>query len=184
MKIKTNNIFPEVVTVENNYFEDSRGSFFKVFEDAQFLEFDIDLKIKQINISNTDTKGTFRGLHFQYPPYSEIKGIQCISGEILDVFVDIRKDSKTYLQHGFERLNKDKKQILILPKGFAHGFITLTDKVTLLYLHDQPYVTGYEGGLNIYDPKLNIKLPEEILLISDRDKNHSFINNEFNLKNI
>ena len=99
---------------------------------------------------------------------------------MLDVFVDLRINSKTYLKHGFERLSLDKKQILLLPKGFAHGFITLTDKVSLLYLHDQAYVSGSEGGLNIYDPALNIKLPEEIKILSDRDKNHPFINDNFN----
>jgi len=173
-------IFPDVLILENNLFVDQRGSFLKIFDELQFSEFGIDFKIKQINISNTEKKGTFRGLHFQFPPFAESKGIQCISGEILDYFVDIRTSSKTYLKYGYVKLNKDQKKILILPKGFAHGFLTLTDNVSLIYLHNQPYKSENEGGLNIYDPSIDIKLPNKINIISDRDKNHLFINEMFN----
>ncbi len=168
-----------VYVVELNPFLDQRGSFVRNFCKNEFKEIGLNKEIVQINHSLTKNKGAFRGLHFQKPPYSEIKIIRCIKGSVYDVVVDIRKDSPTFLQHFAVNLNENEYKMIVIPEGCAHGFQSLEENCELIYLHTAFYEPDHEGGLNIDDPKLNIELPLPITEISERDKNHPLITENF-----
>lgn len=170
--------FKDLYIIEPNSFKDERGIFSRIFCEDELKDI-FKFNIKQINHSVTNKKGTVRGLHFQYEPYSEIKMVKCIKGAILDIVVDIRGDSLTFLQHFSVELTKQNQKMIYIPKGFAHGFQTLKDNTELLYFHSSVYVPQNEGALNINDPTLNIKLPLEISSISNKDKTHKFIDKEF-----
>lgn len=170
--------FDGLFIIEPNVFKDERGSFSRVFCESE-LENILDFNIKQINHSVTKKKGTLRGLHFQYEPNSEIKIVKCVQGSILDVVVDIRKNSKTFLKVLSVKLSKHNSKALFIPKGFAHGFQTLEDDTELIYLHTSCYTPSNEGALNALDKVLNINWPEAITNISERDRNHPFINSKF-----
>ena len=118
-------------------------------------------------------------MHFQYAPYSETKIVTCLRGEILDVAIDIRKDSPTFMQHHTEVLNSENQSSLYIPEGFAHGFQALTEDCQLIYLHSSFYSSNSEGALNALDPTLAIDWPLQVSEISERDSNHAFIDNHF-----
>ena len=123
--------------------------------------------------------GAVRGMHFQYPPYAETKIVSCLKGEIFDVAVDIRLDSPTFLRWHGEVLSAENRKSLLIPEGFAHGFQTLTDDCELLYLHTAPYTPEAEGALNAQDPRLDITWPCAITEMSDRDRSHPFVGDDF-----
>lgn len=135
--------------------------------------------IAQVNHSMSKSQGTVRGLHFQYPPFSEKKLVSCIRGKVLDIAVDIREGSPTFLQWHTEVLSDENCSSLVIPEGFAHGFQTLTDNCELLYLHSCTYQPDAEGALNILDPRLSISLPLEVSCMSDKDKQHAMIDADF-----
>ncbi len=166
-----------VVTMST--FNDERGSFVRMFCKDQFAEAGFSKDFVQINHSVNLLKGTFRGLHFQKPPFGETKLIRCIRGKVFDIIVDIREGSATFLQHFSIELSPDNSKMLLVPEGFAHGYITLEDNSDLVYFHTSYYKPGFEDALNYKDPKLNIKLPIEPQTISKKDNNHSFIQNNF-----
>lgn len=164
--------------VEPNKFIDDRGSFSRIYCEEELKEIS-NIDIKQINHSVTKYKSTVRGMHFQYEPNTEIKMIKCIKGKVFDVVVDIRKGSSTFLEvYSIELTDKNQKMIYI-PKGFAHGFQTLEDDTELLYFHSSIYTPSNEGALNIIDPLLNIKWPLKITKLSERDREHKFLDNNF-----
>src|SRR5574344_1022396 len=169
----TSTSFENIFVIEPNTFYDERGAFSRVFCENELQDI-FDLQIKQVNHSITKEKGTVRGLHFQYEPNAEIKMVKCIKGAILDVVVDIRKNSPTFLQHFFIELTEQNQKMIYIPKGFAHGFQTLEDNTELIYFHSSVYTQNNEGGINIYDSKLNIKFPFDIINLSKRDENHPF----------
>lgn len=164
-----------VTRMEN---KDDRGSFSRLFCSDKLSIIGWTKPIVQINITHTQKKGTVRGLHFQRPPFAEMKLISCLKGAIWDVVVDIRQDSETYLQWHCEILNAENQQSLLVPEGFAHGFQALTDNVEMHYCHSEPYNVDFEAGLNAMDPELSIKWPLEITQISTKDSNHPFIKNQ------
>lgn len=170
--------FKDLYIIEPNSFKDERGSFSRIFCEDELKDV-FKFNIKQINHSITKEKGTVRGLHFQYEPNAEIKMVKCIKGAILDVVVDIRKNSPTFLQHFFIELTEQNQKMIYIPKGFAHGFQTLENNTELLYLHSSIYTPSTEGALNVTDSKLDIKWPLDIINLSKRDKNHPFLNNKF-----
>jgi dTDP-4-dehydrorhamnose 3,5-epimerase len=157
----------DVLLFERNIFCDNRGSFHKLFESSTFQNF----KIDQINLTRNYKKGTLRGLHFQNDPFSEIKILSCVKGAIFDVFLDLRRNSKTYGKYSYINLSEEDNKILFLPKGIAHGFQTLEDDSILSYIHQGIYNKDSESGINPLDKVLNIPWPLEISEISDRDKN-------------
>ena len=158
---------------------DSRGAFSRFFCAEEFKEIGFCKPIAQINQSLTKKKGAFRGMHYQYPPYTETKIVTCISGEVFDVAVDIRKGSPTFLQWHSQVLSAENQLSLYIPDGFAHGFQTLTDNCELLYLHSSFYHANAEGALNALDSKLKIGWPLEITEISERDRTHSMMGADF-----
>ncbi len=166
-------------TLETNFYSDERGSFSRIFCQDELKEILKEQIIKQVNHSITNTKGTVRGLHFQYAPNIETKIVKCIRGSILDVVVDIRKDSETFLEVFMVELNEENQKMIVIPKGFAHGFQTLEDNTELLYFHTSIYTPSNEGALSINDPLLKIHWPLDIINLSDRDKEHKYIDDNF-----
>lgn len=158
-------------------FSDNRGWFTRTFCKKEFEQIGHTQEWVQHNHSFTRMKGAIRGMHFQYPPHSEIKMVRCISGTIFDVIVDIRKGSPSFLHWFGVELSAENKKMLYIPKGFAHGFQTLTDNCEILYHHTDFYEKDFEGALNFNDPTLDIKWKLDPTDVSTRDKSHLYLNN-------
>ena len=154
---------------------DERGYLQKIFCHDELHEILNKRIIKQINKTFTKKNGYVRGLHFQKKPFREMKFVKCVKGEIFDIALDLRKDSKTFLKYHGEFLSEKNQKILVIPEGFAHGFQTMSRNCEILYLHTEIYSKKSEGGLNIYDPILKIKLPQKISGMSKRDYKFDFI---------
>lgn len=158
---------------------DSRGYLERLFCAEELQSFISGKHIVQINHTLTATCGTVRGMHFQHPPHAETKFVSCLRGEVLDVAIDLRRKSPTFLCWHAERLSADNHKTLVIPEGFAHGFQTLTDDCEMLYFHTAAYQPGAEGGLNAQDPRLAIQWPLPVVGLSPRDAAHPFLNNDF-----
>lgn len=158
---------------------DSRGFLSRLFCADELAHAGWHKPVAQINHTYSATKGTVRGMHFQYPPHAEMKLVSCIKGEVYDVAVDLRQGSPTFLQWHAQVLSAENNTALLIPEGFAHGFQTLTDDVEMLYCHSQSYCKEAESGLNPKDPVLNISWPLLITEISERDMNHPIIDKKF-----
>jgi dTDP-4-dehydrorhamnose 3,5-epimerase len=165
--------------VDPQPFSDDRGWFARTFCKKEFEQVGHHKEWVQFNHSLTYKKGSIRGMHFQYPPHSEIKMIRCIAGSIFDVIIDLRQGSPTFLQWFGVELSAGNKKILYIPEGFAHGFQTLTDNCELIYHHTSIYTPGAEGGIRFDDKRIGIEWKLPVTDISDRDKNHSFLNESF-----
>lgn len=149
---------------------DDRGMFARTFCRDEFAAHGMETVYVQQNMSVSALKGTLRGMHFQRQPDAEVKVIRCVRGSILDVIVDMRPDSPSYLKHeGFELSAKNRRELYV-PRGFAHGFMTLEDDVEVTYLVSAVYTPAAEGGLRYNDPKLGISWPLEVTTISDKDQ--------------
>jgi dTDP-4-dehydrorhamnose 3,5-epimerase len=145
------------------------GSFVRTFCNEEFKRAGFDKPIAQINQTLTRTKGAVRGLHFQYPPHSEMKITTCLKGSVFDVAVDIRRGSPTFLKWHGEVLSEDNDMSMVIPEGFAHGFQALTTECEMLYFHTAPYAAEAEGGLRATDPAIGIEWPLDITEMSTRD---------------
>jgi dTDP-4-dehydrorhamnose 3,5-epimerase len=168
-----------LILVQRKAMEDHRGFLSRFYCADEFREIGITKPIAQINHTLTRQRGAVRGLHFQHPPHAEEKLVSCLKGEILDVAIDLRHDSPTFLQWHGEILSATNRRSLLIPGGFAHGFQALTENCELIYLHTAAYHPEAEGALNIADPRLNIAWPLPINDISDRDRGHPFIGQEY-----
>lgn len=177
--IFTQTILKDAYTIEPSPLKDDRGMFMRTYCKQEFEQIGFAGEWVQMNHSISYKKGTIRGMHYQLPPYGEVKMVKCIQGAIIDVIVDLRKDSPTFLQWTSVELNAANKRMLYIPVGFAHGFQTLTDDTELLYHHSQFFTPAAEAGLRYNDPQLGINWPLELTAISDRDLSHPFINQEF-----
>ncbi len=151
--------------------EDERGFFARIFCQNEFKKNGIDFNIVQCNISYNKKKGTIRGMHYQVEPYEEAKLVICIKGAIYDVAIDLRENSPTYGQWVAVELSEENKKMFLIPKGFAHGFQTLTDNCEVLYLMSEFYSPEHSAGVRWDDPFFNIKWPLEPSVISEKDKN-------------
>ncbi|MFC3884674.1 dTDP-4-dehydrorhamnose 3,5-epimerase [Bacillus songklensis] len=170
MKFTKTNL-DSVVIVEPTVFGDHRGWFMETYSDAKFSEAGINLKFVQDNQSFSGAKGTLRGLHYQLNPKAQTKLVRCTKGAIFDVAVDIRKGSPTFGEwFGIELTAENKKQLLI-PKGFAHGFMTLTDDVEVQYKVDELYAPECDRGIIWNDPRIGIEWPIDIMpILSAKDE--------------
>lgn len=160
-------------------FEDDRGFFTRVFCKNEFKETGLKAEFVQINHSKNNLPGTLRGLHYQKPPFAESKLVRCIKGSVLDIIVDIRNGSPSFLKYFQIELSSENMKMLFIPEGFAHGFQTLQPNTELLYHHTAFYTPGYEGAIRYNDPALNIQWPVTTKVISEKDKNHLLITNQF-----
>ncbi len=162
-------------TIDIEQHDDHRGYFARVFCVEEFVKRGLKPLIAQANISGNAKRGTLRGLHFQYPPAAETKYVRCIRGAVLDVIVDLRPESPTFLEHLLVELSAENGRGLYVPERFAHGFITLRDETELLYLAGGIYSPGSEGALRYDDPLLEISLPVPISVISERDRHSKLL---------
>ncbi|MDC1105459.1 dTDP-4-dehydrorhamnose 3,5-epimerase [Prolixibacteraceae bacterium] len=161
----------DLVIIEPNVYKDDRGYFMESYKDSALKQYSGDFHIIQENESFSK-KGALRGLHYQAPPFAQAKLVRCIQGTVLDVCVDIRKSSPTYMKSFSVLLSEENKHQLFVPKGFAHGFITLSQTALFSYKIDAPYNPSSEGGIRWNDPILDIdwKLSKDQYIISDKDQ--------------
>lgn len=162
---------PEVKIIEPDVFGDSRGWFYESYSYKKFKEQGIDTEFVQDNRSYSKEKGTLRGLHFQKAPMAQTKLVSCTRGEILDVAVDLRKDSKTYLKWVSVVLTAENKRMLYIPKGFAHGFLTLTEDVEVLYKVDNYYSPEHDRSIRFDDEEIGVNWDTKNPILSAKDKN-------------
>jgi dTDP-4-dehydrorhamnose 3,5-epimerase len=148
---------------------DHRGHFMRTFDGEIFTNFGLNRNWVQENHSLSIKKGTIRGLHFQLPPFSETKLVRVIKGAILDVFVDIRKESPTFGKWASIELTEDNFKMIFIPRGFAHGFCTLTDHCEVIYKVDNFYSPEQEAGILWNDDFLKIDWPTPNPIISQKD---------------
>ena len=160
-----------VLIIEPKVFSDKRGYFFESFSQREFEQKVSETLFLQDNESKS-TYGVLRGLHFQKPPFEQAKLVRVVSGKVLDVAVDIRRNSPTYGMHVSTELSGENKRQIFIPRGFAHGFVVMSEEVIFQYKCDDYYMPEYEGALLWDDPQLNIdwKLPMEDIILSDKDK--------------
>ncbi|MBP7272640.1 MAG: dTDP-4-dehydrorhamnose 3,5-epimerase [Saprospiraceae bacterium] len=160
-------------------FQDERGWFARTYCEKEFDQIQHTKHWVQLNHSFTAKKGTIRGMHYQLPPFAEIKLVRCIAGAVWDVIVDIREASPTFLQWFGIELSAQNRKMLYIPEGFAHGFQTLTDNAELIYHHSEFFTPKTEGGLRFDDTTLAIQWQLPATEISDRDRNHQLIDDNF-----
>jgi dTDP-4-dehydrorhamnose 3,5-epimerase len=156
-----------VIEVERR--EDSRGFFARSFCQNEFTDHGLKPVIAQANIAFNRRRGTLRGMHFQYPPKAETKIVRCTRGAILDIIVDLRRESPTYLEHIAVELSADNHRSLYVPERFAHGYQVLEDNTETSYQVGEFYAPGMEGGLHYADPRLGLKWPLPVTEISPKD---------------
>ena len=178
MKIKQTPL-QDAFIIEPEFFKDDRGLFARLFCQQELQSSLNNKNIVQINHSLTRQKGALRGMHFQYPPKAEIKIVKCLRGSVFDVIIDLRKGSSTFLDWHGEELSAENMKMMHVPEGFAHGFQALEENCELLYLHTEFYSPEYEGGVRYNDPKIGIKWPLEATDISERDRNHPLLSEDF-----
>ena len=162
-----------LVIIEPKVFKDARGYFFESFSQREFDE-----KVRKINFvqdnESMSSYGVMRGLHFQRPPYTQSKLVRCVKGKVLDVAVDIRKGSPTYGQHVAVELSEDNHRQIFVPRGFAHGFVVLSETAVFQYKCDNFYAPEADGGISIKDESLGIywQIPTENAILSEKDVRH------------
>jgi dTDP-4-dehydrorhamnose 3,5-epimerase len=151
---------------------DDRGFFARAFCEKEFGSQQLCTRFCQVNNSLSAQRGTLRGMHYQLGAKAETKLVRCIRGALLDVILDLRKDSPTFGQSFSAELTAENRKMMYVPKGFAHGFITLSDNTEAFYFVDEFYAPEAERGVRWNDPRFAIKWPLEPAVLSDKDKVH------------
>ena len=170
----------DVVILEPRVFGDERGYFFESFSQREFNEQVAEVTFVQDNESKS-SYGVVRGLHYQLPPYTQAKLVRVVEGEVLDVVVDLRKNSATFGKHVAVVLSGEHKRQFFIPKGFAHGFAVLSPQAVFQYKCDNYYAPQYESGIQFDDPALGIdwKIPEAEMILSAKDRMHKRLEEAF-----
>jgi dTDP-4-dehydrorhamnose 3,5-epimerase len=168
-----------VFVVERPIHGDERGFLSRLFCADTLRAAGWTKPVVQVNHTFTAKAGGVRGMHFQHPPHAEMKLVSCLSGEVWDVAVDLRRGSPTFLRWHAEPLSADNRRALLIPEGCAHGFQALVDGCELIYCHSAAYVPDAEGGVTHDDPMLGIRWPLPVVDLSLRDANHSPLSTEF-----
>ena len=150
--------------------EDDRGFFARAWAEDEFAAHGIDTTVAQTNMSRTGKAGTFRGFHWQDPPYGEAKTVRCISGSVFNAIIDMRPDSPTFRQWFGVELSADNLRMLFIPEQFANGFLITEDDTTLLYNVSRPYGPGNEHGVRWDDPTIGVEWPRRIEHVSEKDE--------------
>ncbi len=151
---------------------DERGFFARAYCEREFATHGLSTRFVQINNSLTALKGTLRGMHYQLAPKAETKLVRCVRGAFHDVILDLRSGSPTFGKSFGAELSADNRRMMYVPKGFAHGFITLTDDAEALYLVDEFYSPEHERGLRWDDPTFDLEWPIPPVVLSDKDRAH------------
>jgi dTDP-4-dehydrorhamnose 3,5-epimerase len=155
--------------------EDTRGFFARAFCQAEFREYGLRPVIAQANLAYNHLKGTLRGIHFQVPPAAETKLVRCTRGAILDIIVDLRPESPTWLQHTAVELTQDNHRAIYVPERFAHGYQVLTDETETTYHVGEFYSPSHERALRYDDPELALEWPLPVTVISSKDSNAALL---------
>jgi dTDP-4-dehydrorhamnose 3,5-epimerase len=165
--------FDDLFIVETFKIGDSRGYFSETYNYRDLQSLGIDLQFVQDNQSRS-MRGVMRGLHFQNAPHAQTKMVRVLAGSILDVVVDLRKNKNTFGKSFQLEMSSANGQQILVPKGFAHGFVVLSESAEILYKTDEYHYPSFEGGIIFNDHELNIdwKIPEKEMIISERDKKH------------
>ena len=166
---------PDVKILEPDVFGDHRGWFMETWSQKKLAELGINLTFVQDNQSFTAKKGTLRGIHFQNGEWSQAKLVRVVAGAVIDVAVDLRKGSPTYLQWVGVELSAENKRQLLIPRGFGHGFVTLTDDVEFVYKVDNDYNKESDRSIRFDDPQIGVDWGVSDPLLSDKDKNAPFL---------
>lgn len=163
---------PDVLLIEPTKFGDNRGFFSETFNKSKFVDFGLNLDFVQDNHSLSESRGTVRGLHFQTPPYAQDKLVRVVRGSILDVAVDLRKSSATYGRHVAVEISASNWRQILVPKGFAHGFVTLEDETEVVYKVTNFYSQEHDFGIYWDDPDLAIDWGVTVgnAIVSDKDQ--------------
>ncbi|MBV6433904.1 MAG: dTDP-4-dehydrorhamnose 3,5-epimerase [Bryobacteraceae bacterium] len=149
---------------------DNRGFFARAFCQKEFENHGLKPTIAQANVAFNHHRGTIRGMHFQFPPAAETKTVRCTRGAIVDIIVDLRPESPTYLQHIEVELTEDNHRAIYVPERFAHGYQVLRDNTETSYQVGEFYTPGSEGGLLYNDPRLALSWPLPLTVISEKDQ--------------
>lgn len=168
-----------VKVVERVPIGDERGFLTRLFCADELRTAGWVASISQINHTYTKKRRTVRGIHFQHPPYAEMKLVTCVRGAIFDVAVDLRSGSATFLQWYGTELSDTNQQALLIPEGCGHAFQTLSKDVEIIYLHSRSYNREAEGALNLRDPRIEIDWPLSIGDTSERDASHPFVDDNY-----
>lgn len=160
-----------VLIIEPDVFSDHRGWFMESWSKKKYEDLGISVEFVQDNESFTAKKGTLRGLHFQMDPMAQSKLVRVVKGAVLDVAVDIRKNSPTYLKWVSVELSEENKRQFFIPQGFAHGFVTLTDNVQFVYKCDNFYSKECDRSIRFDDPEIGVEWGITDPIVSDKDKN-------------
>ena len=167
--------FPGLLIIQPDVYGYNRGWFMESYNKSKLLSYGVDIDFIQDNQSFSAKKGTLRGLHFQTSYMSQTKLVRCTKGALWDVCVDLRSGSPTYLKYYGIELSEENKTQFLIPKGFAHGFVTLTDNVEISYKVDEYYSKEHDSGLRYDDKTLNISWPEIVssdkITLSEKDLN-------------
>lgn len=159
-----------VMIIEPDIFEDERGFFACIFSRDEFKQNGLIFKLAQVNLTNNRQKGILRGLHYQTSPFSEDKLVRVIHGAIFDVAVDLRGTSSTFGQWFGAELSAENRRALLIPKGCAHGYLTLTEAAEVMYMTTQGYTSAAERGLRWDDPFCQVGWPDPPALMSYKDQ--------------
>ena len=158
-------------TIELAAHQDDRGFFARLFCQNEFAAHGLKSFVVQANIGANRRRGTVRGMHFQFPPAAETKYVRCVRGAVLDVIVDLRPESPTYLRHIAVELSAENQRGIYIPERFAHGYQTLEDDTDTIYMVGEFYTPGMGGGLRHDDPRLGLSWPLPVEVISEKDRN-------------
>lgn len=161
--------------IEMNKLGDERGFFARTFCVNEFKEHELNTNWVQCNMSMSKVKGTLRGMHYQINEAAETKLVRCTKGSILDVIIDVRPDSPTYLQHFKVELSEANHKMLYIPTGFAHGFLTMEDHIEIFYMVSNFYNKELERGIKWNDPKVGIDWGIEHPILSEKDENYPLL---------
>lgn len=164
-----------VVIIEPDVFGDNRGFFMESWNKKKMEEAGLYYDFVQDNHSKSTVKGTLRGIHFQKGEKAQAKLVRCVKGAVLDVAVDLRKNSPTFKQWVGVELSAENKKQLLIPRGFGHGFVTLTDDVEFLYKADNYYALEADAGIRWNDPDIGVEWGIENPILSEKDKKNPFI---------
>jgi dTDP-4-dehydrorhamnose 3,5-epimerase len=156
-------------TVDLEPHRDERGFFARAFCREEFTRHGLRTEVAQANVAVSTRKGTLRGMHFQYPPHADAKLVRATRGAVLDIVVDLRPESPTFLRHAAVRLSADDRRSLYVPERFAHGYQTLEDDTEVSYQTSAAYAPDSEGGLSPFDPRLALPWPLPVSALSARD---------------
>lgn len=164
-----------VVIIEPDVFGDNRGFFMESWNKKKMAEAGLDYDFVQDNHSKSTVKGTLRGIHFQKGDKAQAKLVRCVKGTVLDVAVDLRRNSPTFKQWVGVELSEENKKQLLIPRGFGHGFVTLTDDVEFLYKADNYYAPEADAGICWNDPDIGVEWGMENPILSEKDKKNPFL---------